>query len=104
MTRFAYDYPLLLALVDRWRPETHTFHLPVGEMAPTLQDVALLLGLLLAGLPMGAINVDANWRQDLLARFANVPRDARARPYQAFDNSYGPPKRWLAQFTVRILN
>jgi hypothetical protein len=30
------DSSLLTALVDRWRPETHTFHLPCGEMAPTL--------------------------------------------------------------------
>ncbi|KAK1615983.1 hypothetical protein QYE76_021500 [Lolium multiflorum] len=29
----------LTALVDRWRPETHTFHLRAGEMAPTLEDL-----------------------------------------------------------------
>ena len=39
------DRSLLTALVDRWRPETNTFHLPCGEMTPTLQDVAMLLGL-----------------------------------------------------------
>ena len=39
------DRSLLTALVDRLRPETHTFHLPCGEMTPTLQDVAYLLGL-----------------------------------------------------------
>jgi hypothetical protein len=104
MTRFAYDYPLLFALVDRWRPETHTFHLPVGEMTPTLQDVALLLGLPLAGRPMGATDVPATWRQDLLARFANVQRNALAPPYHAFDNTFGPSKRWILQFTVRIVN
>ena len=49
MTRFQYDYPLLCALLDRWRPETHTFHFPVGELAPTLEDVALLTGLPCAG-------------------------------------------------------
>ena len=28
------DRSPLTALVDRWRPETHTFHLPCGEMTP----------------------------------------------------------------------
>ena len=43
--RVKLDRSLLTALIYRWRPETHTFHLPCGELAPTLQDVAYLLGL-----------------------------------------------------------
>jgi hypothetical protein len=35
-TRFRFDMSLLAALIDQWRPETHTFHMTVGEMAPTL--------------------------------------------------------------------
>jgi hypothetical protein len=30
------DEALLTCLVDRWRPEMHTFYLPFGEMTVTL--------------------------------------------------------------------
>ena len=43
------DPALVSALFDRWRPETHTFHMPCGEVSITLQDVAMILGLPIAG-------------------------------------------------------
>ncbi|KAJ9558179.1 hypothetical protein OSB04_012793 [Centaurea solstitialis] len=36
------DHALMTALVERWRPETHMFHLPIGEVTITLQDVQLI--------------------------------------------------------------
>ena len=43
------DWQLITCLVERWRPETHTFHVPVGEMTITLQDVAIILSLRIDG-------------------------------------------------------
>jgi len=36
----------------RWRPETHSFHLPCGEMIVTLQDAQKFLGLSIRGRPV----------------------------------------------------
>ncbi|RYQ97513.1 hypothetical protein Ahy_B08g093569 [Arachis hypogaea] len=43
---------MINALIERWRPETHTFHFPVGECAVTLEDMAMILGLPTYGLPV----------------------------------------------------
>jgi hypothetical protein len=35
----------ITAMMDRWRPKTHSFHLTCGEMMVTLEDVTMILGL-----------------------------------------------------------
>ena len=56
------DGPLLTVFVDRWHPETHTFHLPCGVMTVTLQDVAMILGLPLEGHAVTRIVQSNGWR------------------------------------------
>ena len=51
----------LTALVDRWRPETHTFHLLCGEMTVTLQDVSMILALPIGGDPVCRSTDTAGW-------------------------------------------
>jgi hypothetical protein len=55
-SRFGFDYQLVCLLLDRWRPKTHNFHFPLGEMAVTLEDVTLPFGLLCSREPMGAFD------------------------------------------------
>ncbi|XP_022842150.1 protein MAIN-LIKE 2-like isoform X1 [Olea europaea var. sylvestris] len=53
------DNPLISALVERWRRETNTFHMTVGEMTVTLEDVAYLLGLPIDGEPVIGVTYTA---------------------------------------------
>ncbi|CAL5343126.1 unnamed protein product [Camellia sinensis] len=40
---------VISAFVERWQPETNTFHLKVGEMTMTLDDVGTILGIPITG-------------------------------------------------------
>ena len=66
------DNALIAALVERWR-ETNSFHLAVGELTITLEDVSLLLGLAIDGEPViGPISAPSSVCEKLLGR---VPED-----------------------------
>ena len=53
------DHALITALVKRWHPETHTFHLLHGEMGIILQDIEVMLGAPIDGLPVtGSVKLD----------------------------------------------
>jgi hypothetical protein len=59
-------------MVERWRTETHTFHLPTGECTITLEDVALQLGLPINGRPItGASSVD--WDEKCQELLGQIP-------------------------------
>ena len=97
---FSLDRSLLTALIDRWRPETHTFHLPCGEMAPTLQDVSFLLGLPVAGDAVGPRVVPRGWANDLQQRFQAVMLMDGADDVFPHPRAAGPSKSWFLQFQV----
>ena len=68
------DHNLITAFIERWRLETHTFHLPHGETMITLQDVEVLLGIPIDGEAIVGIT-DLTWAtecQSILGIATNV--------------------------------
>ncbi|MFQ6622588.1 hypothetical protein Gotur_001731 [Gossypium turneri] len=62
------DSTLVNALVERRRPDTHTFHLPCDECIVTLEDVQLQLRLSVDGLVVtGLVVTGADWKSDCFA-------------------------------------
>ncbi|RYR02458.1 hypothetical protein Ahy_B06g081251 isoform D [Arachis hypogaea] len=83
-------YSLLAALVERWRPKTHTFVLPVGEVTVTLEDVAHIFGLPIDGEPMsGWINNSSDFLQSQsIAIFGRKPEvSSSSKSYIKLDKS-----------------
>ncbi|KAH1032167.1 hypothetical protein J1N35_044341 [Gossypium stocksii] len=67
------DPKLISTLIERWRPETHIFHLPCGECTTTLEDVQLQLKLPVDGsavtgsaqsIDRGPGRIDMGWLRD----------------------------------------
>jgi hypothetical protein len=57
----------ITAMVDRWRLETHSFHLPCGEMTVILKDMTMILGLLIRGRPVTSRVESATWHERVAA-------------------------------------
>ncbi|RYR13235.1 hypothetical protein Ahy_B04g070341 isoform F [Arachis hypogaea] len=76
---------LVNALIERWHPDTHTFHLPIGECAVTMEDVALILGLPTDGLPVTGMTISSfdALEAECLLQFGVAPRkdECRSRKY-----------------------
>ncbi|XP_072062303.1 serine/threonine-protein phosphatase 7 long form homolog [Arachis hypogaea] len=72
---------MINALIERWRPETHTFHFPVGECAVTLEDVAMILGLPTNGLPVTEPTMSCfeALEAECLHQFGVAPRKTECR-------------------------
>jgi hypothetical protein len=81
------------------RPETHSFHLPWGEMTVTLEDVALLFGLPCSGEPMGAVD-PATGGATISSRGSPKWCTVLTPEVPDFTNSHDPMSAWLRKYNV----
>ncbi|MCH99123.1 serine/threonine-protein phosphatase 7 long form-like protein, partial [Trifolium medium] len=67
---------LLTAFTERWHPETGTFHLPIGEMTITLDDVSCLLHVLISGKMLNHVGKSCTIEEgkDMCEEFLNFNR------------------------------
>ena len=75
------DHALITTLVERWRPEMHTLHLPHGETGITLQDIEVMLGVLVDGLPVTG-GVKLNWPTLCRELLGHRPLDPVPHPHE----------------------
>lgn len=88
------DNAALTMLVDRWRSETHTFHLPFGEMTITLEDIAMVFGLRVDGRVMTRSIEPVGWRDRVHLLLGVRPEDP---PENVKDSkTTGVSSTWLA--------
>ncbi|KAK2421162.1 protein MAIN-LIKE [Trifolium repens] len=78
LTRTSYsiiDHGLMTAFAERWHPETNTFHLPIGEVAITLDDIQCLLHLPITGRFLHHSRMRKDEAMDLLKRHLGVEEE-----------------------------
>ena len=63
----------LTTLIDRWHPETHSFHLTCGEMTVTLEDFGLITAMPIEGHALTGRVERANWQERVIALISDCP-------------------------------
>uniref|UniRef100_A0A8I6XI57 Aminotransferase-like plant mobile domain-containing protein n=1 Tax=Hordeum vulgare subsp. vulgare TaxID=112509 RepID=A0A8I6XI57_HORVV len=85
------------ALIDRWRPETHSFHLRTAEMTVTLQDVSMITALPIEGKPLCMSTDSEGWRQQMEALIGMSPQEPEVEDGGKKDRvPVGAPFTWIA--------
>ena len=88
------DRDLIFAAVERWRRETHSFHMPIGEISITLEDVSGLWGLPINGNAVTGFT-DDHWHEDVVECFGRDEDDWTM--YRRPPGTYHMRAEWLRE-------
>jgi hypothetical protein len=86
----------ITALVDRWRPETHTFHLGTGEMTVMLEDMAMILALPIEGAPLCIDTACDDWRGKMVDLIGKCSRDTLNKEGVKLRVAAGATFKWIS--------
>ena len=81
------DKGLITAFVERWHRDTNSFHMPVGEMTITLDDVSSILHISIVGQFPTYAALDYDETKDLLMELLGV---SETRANEELKESRGP--------------
>lgn len=87
----------ITALVDRWRPETHSFHLRTGEMTVTLQDMSMILALPIEGKPVCMDTKLDDWRGQMEEMIGKCPPERFNTAGEKLRPSAGATFTWIQE-------
>jgi hypothetical protein len=87
----------ITALVDRWRPETRSFHLRTGEMTVTLQDMSMILALPIEGKPLCIDTSCEDWRGKMFDLIGKAPDEIINKRGEKLRVSAGATFTWISQ-------
>ncbi|KAJ8637847.1 hypothetical protein MRB53_012114 [Persea americana] len=89
MKKSRIDHALINALIERWRPETNTFHFVCGETTITLEDISSLYGLPIDGKAVtGSVWSDKSKVSDTCSRLLGVKGNADKGPSEDYHRSF----------------
>ncbi|KAK3163448.1 hypothetical protein QOZ80_1AG0003840 [Eleusine coracana subsp. coracana] len=92
----------LTTLIDRWRPETHTFHLPCGEATVTLEDVGMITALSIDGMPVTSSTQNAEGCKDIVEKWLGI-RPPEPEPGKRESKTSSVKSKWLTKtFTLKL--
>jgi len=97
------DHGLLIAFSKRWHSETSSFHLPVGEMTITLDDVSCLLHIPVGGNPLFHETLTTNQGTKYLVDYLGLDRAESATETESM-NSARITYDWLLNIYTKYLN
>ncbi|XP_020421289.1 protein MAIN-LIKE 1 [Prunus persica] len=94
------DKIVVSTFVERWNPETNTFHMPFGEMTITLDDVSSILGIHVSGAAIAPLEDDNDTNFELLVNYLGVTDEEATEQLHQYSDEYTGTRVQIVYFRL----